>query len=255
MPGTGYFAADADPGDELARLRLIEAECDRHTFRHLDAIGVGEGWRCLEVGAGGGSIVRWLAQRVGPTGHVVAADSDPRFLGDLQESNIEVRRCDITRDDLEPNRYDLVHSRLLLMHVSDPADVLRRMSAAVRPGGFLIAEELDNGVTEALDPAHLLSEVFDRGTRKRIELARTAGIMDLRLGKALPGYMEALGLIEMGNEAWPASSTAASRSRPCGCTLGGESTTPSSTGACSPHLRPRTCAAPTGTRHSPTAHN
>jgi predicted O-methyltransferase YrrM len=94
----GYFAADAEAGDELARLRLIEAEQDPQTFRYLDGIGVGAGWRCLEVGAGAGSVVRWLSERVGTEGRVVAVDLDPRFLGDLCEPNVEVRRCDITSD-------------------------------------------------------------------------------------------------------------------------------------------------------------
>src|ERR1700758_3786464 len=95
-PGTvGYFAADAEAGDELERLKLIEAAFDAHTFRHLDTIGVEIGWRCLEVGAGAGSVVRGLSERVGATGKVVAADIDPRFIGDLQQANIEVRRCDI----------------------------------------------------------------------------------------------------------------------------------------------------------------
>ena len=121
MPGgAGYFAAAAEARDELVRLRLIEAECDPHTFGYLDAIGVGAGWRCLEVGAGAGSVVRWLSGRVGPKGQVVAVDIDPRFLGDLVEPNVEVRRCDITDDDVEPASYDLVHSRLLLMHLGDP---------------------------------------------------------------------------------------------------------------------------------------
>jgi ubiquinone/menaquinone biosynthesis C-methylase UbiE len=75
----GYFAANAEAADELARVRLIEAAFDRHTFRHLDAIGVGAGWRCREVGAGAGSVVRWLSHRVGETGTVVAADIDPKF--------------------------------------------------------------------------------------------------------------------------------------------------------------------------------
>src|SRR5882724_5901840 len=110
---TGYFAADADAGDELARLRLIEDECDPQTFRYLETIGVGEGWRCLEVGAGAGSAVRWLSERVGPKGRVVATDIDPRFIGDLREPNIQVRRLDITCDDVEPGYYDLVHSRCL----------------------------------------------------------------------------------------------------------------------------------------------
>ena len=199
-PGVGYFAADAEAGAELARLRLIETECDRHTFRYLDAIGVDTGWRCLEVGAGGGSVVRWLSERVGAKGHVVAAEIDPRFLSDLRQPNVEVRRCDFTRDDVEPASYDLVHSRLLLMHLSDPAEVLRRMAAALRPGGWLVAEEPDNAVAESVDPGHPLSEVFDSCNRKRIEFTSAAGITDLRFGKVLPAYMAALGLIEMGNE-------------------------------------------------------
>ena len=84
--------------------------------------------------------------RVGPKGQVVAVEIDPRFLSDLGQPNVEVRRCDFTRDDVEPGCYDLVHSRLLLMHLSDPAEVLRRMAAALRPGGWLVAEEPDNAV-------------------------------------------------------------------------------------------------------------
>jgi SAM-dependent methyltransferase len=200
-PGVaGYFAADAEDVDELARLRLIEAECDPQTFRYLDAIGVGAGWRCVEVGAGAGSVVRWLSERVGSQGRVVAADLDLRFLGDLREPNVEVRRCDITRDDVEPAFYDLVHCRCLLMHLGDPVGVLRRMAAALRPGGWLVAEEPDVAVAESVDRAHPLADVFDSGYRKRIEFSRAAGIMDCRFGRVLPAYMEALGLVEMGNE-------------------------------------------------------
>lgn len=200
--GADYFAARADAQDELARLRLLEGECDPHTFGYLDAIGVAPGWRCLDVGAGAGSLVRWLAERVGPTGQVVAADIDPRFLGDLDGPNIEVRRCDITCDPVEHNHYDLVHSRFLLMHMKDPAEVLRRMAAALRPGGFLIAAEPDNDVAGSVDPAHPLSGLFDTGYRKRIDFASTAGITDLCFGKMLPVYMEALGLVQTGNEAF-----------------------------------------------------
>ena len=53
--GERYFASEADVGDEGTRLRLIEQASDPTTFGHLDRLGVGAGWRCLEVGAGGGS--------------------------------------------------------------------------------------------------------------------------------------------------------------------------------------------------------
>jgi SAM-dependent methyltransferase len=66
------------------------------------------------------------------------------------------RRCDITRDDVEPASSDLVHSRFLLMHLDDPADALRRVAAALRPGGWLVAGEPDNDVAGSVDPAHPL---------------------------------------------------------------------------------------------------
>jgi len=132
--GGRYFAADREATDELSRLRLLEEINDPYTFRHLDAIGFAEGWHCLEVGAGAGSVVRWLSERTGPTGKVVAADLDPRFLGDISAGNVEVRRCDITKDPIEPSSYDLVHSRAVsdARHaLDDPAFIYR--------SGFLVS--------------------------------------------------------------------------------------------------------------------
>lgn len=197
--GGHYFAADADAQDELARLRLLENECDPHTRRYLDTIGVGAGWRCLDVGAGAGAIVRWLAERVGRTGQVVAADVDPRYLRDLCLPNVEVRQCDITVDDVEPESYDLVHCRFVLMHLDDPAAALRRMTGALRPGGWLLAADPDNDVAGSVDAGHVLSELFDSCYRKRVEFASAAKIADFRFGKVLLRYIEALGLVELGN--------------------------------------------------------
>jgi SAM-dependent methyltransferase len=198
--GGHYFAADADSQDELARLRLLEEECDPHTRRYLDAIGTGSGWRCLEVGAGAGAMARWLAERVGPTGHVTAADIDPRYLGDLCLPNVEVRQCDITADGIELESYDLVHCRFVLMHLDDPADALRRMTSALRPGGWLVAADPDNDVAGSVDSGHPLSRLFDSCYRKRVEFASAANIADFRFGKVLLRYMEAAGLAELGNE-------------------------------------------------------
>jgi hypothetical protein len=61
-----YFAAAAPFEAENERLRLVEAFADPITARHVEAVGVLPGWRCLEVGAGRGSIARLLAERVGP---------------------------------------------------------------------------------------------------------------------------------------------------------------------------------------------
>jgi ubiquinone/menaquinone biosynthesis C-methylase UbiE len=71
---------------------------DPVTFRNRDATGIHPGWRCLEVGAGGGSVALWLAERVGPAGHVLATDLDPGWLAPADRPVVEIRRHDITRD-------------------------------------------------------------------------------------------------------------------------------------------------------------
>jgi SAM-dependent methyltransferase len=197
----GYFFSDHEANDELTRLRLIEEFNDPSTFRHLDTVGVAEGWRCLEVGAGAGSVVRWLSHRVGPAGQVVAADIDPRFLGDIDTPNVEVRRCDITQDPIEPSSYDLVHARNVLTHMHDPVAVLRLLAAALKPGGWLLVEDVDNGTVEAADPAHPFAAAFDLCAQARIKFVLASGIMDLRYGRSLPLHMDQLDLTDVGNEA------------------------------------------------------
>ena len=177
-----YFAADAEYQAELTRRRIGEAECDPLTVRYLLRLGVGDGWRCLEVGAGAGSIVRWLSDRVGPNGAVVAADINTRFLDDLSEGNIEVRRFDITQDEPEVDAYDLVHCRWLLMHLDVPAAALRRMARALRPGGWLLVEEVDGRTMVAIDSAHQLAGGFNATSQKRLRALHDRGIIDGYLG-------------------------------------------------------------------------
>ena len=49
---------------EWKRLRLIEQAIDAETITLLDCAELDIGARCLEIGAGAGSIVEWMAARV-----------------------------------------------------------------------------------------------------------------------------------------------------------------------------------------------
>src|ERR687887_1034052 len=84
------YLLEHDWEQEPQRLQLLEEHADPTSVRRLEATGVDEGWRCLEVGAGRGSIARWLAQRVGPSGHVVALDLDTTLLDWLDERGVDV---------------------------------------------------------------------------------------------------------------------------------------------------------------------
>jgi len=123
---------------ERERLSFLEYAADPLSQRRLAALGIRPGWRCLEVGAGHGSIVRWLAAHVGPQGRVVATDLNPRFLTEIGLPNVEVRQHDIRTDPLEPGLYELVHCRAVLIHMPDPQLVVGRMVEALRIGGWLL---------------------------------------------------------------------------------------------------------------------
>ena len=105
-----YVMAGHETNAERNRLRLMEQVNDPATTNRLRALGIAAGWRCLEVGAGGGSIARWMAERVGPSGQVTATDLNTVFLDEAPVDNLIVVRHDITKED-PPGEYDLVHCR------------------------------------------------------------------------------------------------------------------------------------------------
>jgi SAM-dependent methyltransferase len=128
---------------EPRRLGLLEHHADPTSAQRLAATGVGAGWRCLEVGAGRGSVARWLAKQVGPAGEVLALDLETSLLEDLEEQNIEVMCGDVLDVDLPEDSFDLIHTRLVLMHIPERARAIERMVSLLRPGGWLVVEELD----------------------------------------------------------------------------------------------------------------
>ena len=179
---------------ERRRLDALETIWDGWTIQNLEAVGVQEGWRCAEIGAGGGSVARWLAARVGPAGHVVATDLDTRLLEALDEPGVETRQHDITAEDLEERAYDLVHARLLLEHLREHEAALSRMLAALKPGGRLLVEEFDHR-TFLPDPASRTEDlaVWQAWLDAFGRLAEQRGL-DLSYGARLFGLFERLGL-------------------------------------------------------------
>jgi 2-polyprenyl-3-methyl-5-hydroxy-6-metoxy-1,4-benzoquinol methylase len=195
-----------------ARFDALSAAYDHHTIRHLLNRGVTEGWHCLEVGGGGGSISLWLADRVGPNGHVVATDIDPRFLEPLKAKNLEVQRHNIATDSLPQSAFDLIHARLVLIHVPEREQVLARLVAALKPGGWLIEEEIDSA-SLLPDPSLNPDEVLLKTQIAAMRLVDDCGV-GRRWGRLLFGRLRALGMMNVDAEAimsmWHSGSIGAS---------------------------------------------
>ncbi|HXZ82175.1 MAG TPA: methyltransferase domain-containing protein [Acidimicrobiales bacterium] len=110
-------------------------------------ISVGPGWRCADVGCGTGESTMALAALVGASGRVYAVDHAATACEVVAMSAVEVGTSQVVAlvqaaEDLAlPESVDLAFCRFLLMHVVEPLGVLRRMAAATRPGGYVIAQE------------------------------------------------------------------------------------------------------------------
>jgi SAM-dependent methyltransferase len=113
----------------------------------LDRLGLREGWRCVDVGAGGGDVTVALAELVGRDGRVYAVDSDPRARDEVARAAAAAAQAQVIavtqagEDLLLPEPVDLAFCRFLLMHVLEPVAVLRRMGRAVRGQGWVVAQE------------------------------------------------------------------------------------------------------------------
>jgi len=185
------YLLDNAGAEAPARLTALAAMFDPGTIRHLESRGVGPGWHCLEVGGGGGSVAAWLATRVGVTGHVLVTDIDPRFLEALDLPNLEVRCHDIATDPLPESAFDIIHVRLVLNHLLEPARVLARLRAALKPGGWLVAEEFDS---ESMPPDPTVS-TGELLLKSQVAMGRVmAGRgFDRRFGRRLFAHLRALG--------------------------------------------------------------
>ena len=109
----------------------LSALLDAGTFARVEQLGVANGWRCLEVGGGGGSVANWLADVVAPSGHVTVTDLDVARLE--ERDNVTVLEHDVVSNILPGNAFDLVHARLVLFHL--PA-----RDAVLRPEDVTLAE-------------------------------------------------------------------------------------------------------------------
>lgn len=184
---------------ERARLAALEAAFDPVSRRCIGAIDPRPGWRCLEMGGGGGSMAEWLCSVVGPEGVVVATDLETKFLSAIDAPNLEVRQHDIVRDPLEVETFDLVHTRAVLDHLPERDVVLEKLVAALRPGGWLVVVGGDFSTVRATELPAEEAAFFDSGFATALEAARAVGF-DPLYGRRLGAAFRAAGLSDVSAE-------------------------------------------------------
>ena len=195
------YLLDNQQAEAGRRFDALSELFDPSTFRHLRSLGLAPGWRVWEVGAGGPSVPAWIAEQV-PQGHVLATDIVTTWL-DAADPAFEVRRHDIGTDPAPDGRFDLVHARLVLVHVTERAAALATMVGALRPGGWLLVEEADPGLQPLVCPDESGEEqrLANRLKAAFRSLMAERGV-DLSFGRTLPRLLRAAGLVEVASDAY-----------------------------------------------------
>jgi SAM-dependent methyltransferase len=209
------YTFESDQAGNAHRFDQLAAILDEHTTARLAALDGLAGRHCLEIGAGGGSVATWLADRVGPDGTVTATDKTPNPVP--ERPNLTVLRHDITSDPLPEaptptGRWDLIHVRLVLTHLPERREILRTLASALAPGGALLVEDWDGTYRDVLlaAPDPDVAALFNRYHDEVLIKVFLDNGMDPKWARQMHGFMIADGLTDVETvvqaRSWPGGS-------------------------------------------------
>ncbi|MEV7625143.1 methyltransferase domain-containing protein [Actinoplanes sp. NPDC089786] len=195
------YLLDNQQSEAGERFGAINRMFNRRTFDRLDQVGIGAGWRVWEVGAGSSSVPAWLAGQVGPDGEVLATDLDTTWLD--ADAGFTTLRHDVAAEPPPGEGFDLVHSRMVLLHVPGRDQALASMIQALRPGGWLVLEDIDPlmqplSCPDVYAPEHRRANRLREGFRT---LLASRGA-DLAYGRPAPRRLREAGLTEIEAEGY-----------------------------------------------------
>lgn len=175
---------------ELDRLDLQGLIYRDSTRRALTSCGLEEGMRVLDIGCGSGDVTRLAAALVGPSGSVLGIDTDAETVRSAEERAAGLGVANVAFEVgeaasfAEPQTFDALVGRFVLMHQPSPADTLAAAAGAVRRGGMVMM--LESHMTVLLDARHSFphSALYDEVVRWKCRVVAAAGA-DIEAGLGL----------------------------------------------------------------------
>ncbi|HET7806113.1 MAG TPA: methyltransferase domain-containing protein [Pseudolabrys sp.] len=189
-------------GTEIEKQRLLTQVQPYEPMARelLERVQVKSGWRVADIGCGPIGILNLLSEAVGSQGQVFGVEREARFAAMAREEaarrglqNVTIVQADGFATGLSKGTLDMVHERLVLMHVPNREAFVAEMLSLLRPGGTIALEDVDNS-SWLCHPAHdswttlfdAFHEAFHKSGgdgflgRRLPGLLRTAGIQDVK---------------------------------------------------------------------------
>lgn len=201
MTSHHYIFKDTRDRAEYERLRIIEELFDPLTKRLLSGIGLRPGMSILEAGPGAGGLLDWLSETAGESGTVTAIDLDTRFVEKILLPNLRIIQGDLTKMDLAREKFDMIHERYVLMHNPNFPEILDKMTAALKPGGWLLLEDADFSAARLDTPHPEISRGF-YATKDAIKSLFSKKHNDYSFGGQLRGFLAQQGFMNIKEEAY-----------------------------------------------------
>jgi SAM-dependent methyltransferase len=195
---TGYVLGTGDA--EIARLDAQASSLAGASEALLRAAGIGGAMRVLDLGTGLGHVALQVAQLLEPGGSVLGVDQAERLLEIAERRRVaagadNVRFLQADARTFRPDEpFDAVVARLLLFHLSDRHEVLRRQLDALRPGGTMVLIEVDNGAMRGEPEVPLIEAV-----RGWIEAAFRSVGADPRIGARAGHVLRQAGFVDVSS--------------------------------------------------------
>lgn len=188
--------ADAGIEEDDALALLWERVYDPLTTTVLASLPIERGWRCLDVGAGAGSMSSWLAAQA-DEGSVLAIDTDIRLLDGRRGENLTVRRQDVTEADFPSDSFDLILARAVFEHLPRAEETFERAVRWLAPGGWILLQDFyflpsEHAVSSA---ARALIGAYFAGWK--------AAGADMHWGRRLPSTFARAGLTSISMRVTP----------------------------------------------------
>lgn len=183
--------------DDKSRLDLIHLVYGRVSRLGLEAAEIGKVSRAADIGCGTGTVSRWIAERIGPSGRVDAIDIAPEQI-DVARSTpaapgsaaIHYATGSVYEPTLEESAFDLVFCRLVLCHLKEPGNAVAQMARLLRPGGRLVLVDMDLRDIFTMPPC----DQYPTFVREAVIPLQAAIGVDYSVGLRLPELMSEAGL-------------------------------------------------------------
>lgn len=184
---------------EQERLQQQAKQLAHESAWLFDQTGVGPGADVVEIGCGPSGCLELLSERVGPSGHVVGVERNPeavalarQLIADRTLGNVEVMEGDARSTGLARASFDLATSRLVLVNVPGPAEIVAEAVALVKPGCWVAFHEADY-------VAHVCDPPLEEWTRlvELVEVYSESNGIDPFIGRKLPRLLREAGVVDI----------------------------------------------------------